>query len=122
MRTPDWIQLRPDVGRGSQASALLHRLSAELPTRSSVPTTELELEIERYRRHLLGERKKWPQSRRDALAALVNVIADLAKQGWEFRARNGKLFGRSPDAVDPERVRERRREQLAARRSEQLRE
>lgn len=79
-----------------------------------------ESQVEVLRRQAVSRLVTTPPDDQLRLAAVVNLVADLAKLGWQLRWLRGKILGVRPDEGGD--VRERRRAQMITRRVEQLRE
>lgn len=122
MSKASWLHLQPNLGNGTLARKVLAEIVQTLPVRLEVKKEDIEADLERFRRRVQRESQKWPKPVISALTATVNIITDLAKQGWAFRVEGTDIYGQPPKSHDPDSERERRREQLAARRNEQLRE
>lgn len=73
-------------------------------------------EIERFRRYYLRKAVGTGKDNRVAGTATLNLLSDLARQGWRFRYE-GRLLMKAPDTTG----REARKAQLLAQRTEQLR-
>lgn len=122
MSKASWLHLHPKLGNGSVSRQLLANLVRSLPQSDASQPEEKEADIERFRKKSYRERMTWPQQTANALSATLNIITDLAKQGWRFKVEGTDIYGQPPPTLDIETERERRRLQLAARRNEQLRE
>lgn len=122
MSKASWLHLHPSLGNGTVSRQVLADLVSALPSSIGQQAAEREAELERFRRRAQRARSSWPKQKMAALTATINIISDLAKQGWLFRVDGTDIYGHPPPVVDTEMERERRRSQLASRRNEQLRE
>jgi hypothetical protein len=117
-----WIKYSP-TGLTAKGRADLADAGQRLEhARRSVDAAQRALNIDRFRRRekeRLGARRSADGER---LLAAFHVLCDLAKQGWLIRVRADEInISRPSNPLDPDEDRLRIREQLHAKRDEQLR-
>src|SRR4051794_9900204 len=113
--------LTPVIARSKPAARVLASFIKQLPKTDAQSLDSREEQIETVRKKVLKDASKWTSAQRPTLVSLVNIYADLAKQGWVLRARDQKIRGNRPEADTRFDEREHKRRQLLASRNEQLR-
>lgn len=117
-----WHEIKINTENASTIQPILVSLADLLgETVGIAADSEYQNQIERVRRQIFRDRDSWPPQIRLRVIACVNVILDLAKQGWSFRVSNDRLETLSSKAMPDADIREYRRRQLHAQRDEQLR-
>src|SRR5262245_21802858 len=100
MGNPGWIPFKPKFCKG----AAVHRLFCKLARQLAKLTASAEQQdqnesVEVWRRFALSKGLKCPSQDRSRLGAAVNVLADLAKQGWRVGASSSSVRVFRPELV-----------------------
>src|SRR5689334_13544092 len=119
----EWRDISPQFCEKAAPRGVLcsfvNALASHEPSRVD---SEYQDEVERARRDALASQDRWPLEWRAAMAAGINVMADMARQGWRFRLVGSKVETSAPVAVEVGWTRDDWRARLHAQRNEQLRE
>src|SRR5947209_7580420 len=98
MGNPRWQAFGPVFAKGNCANALLCKLTGKLTDLASTSNYQQRNEaIERWRRIALGKRVQCQSQDRQRLGAAIQLLADLAKQGWGIYASSSRVKIARPD-------------------------
>lgn len=123
MSPSEWRPITPQIWKFTPARRSLRAFVAKLPDPDRfVNNSEFQDEVERVRRDALATKRTWANEWRLGLEASVNVLADMARQGWRFRLTNRQVKTQLPSSETENCTRQQWRARLHAQRTAQLRE
>jgi hypothetical protein len=119
---PTWIKYSPAKLTAKSRAELAEAAKRLERARVAPDAGQRALGIDRFRPKEIERLKSYRGADRERLIAAFHILCDLAKQGWLIKAKSDEIeMARPTNPLDPEKDRIRIRENLHAKRDEQLR-